>query len=58
MSPMVAIGQGVLFTIGVVIFIVVFTAALSLAYVRFEELGDRDARATPTPEGLERHRGN
>lgn len=32
---------GVLFAIGSVIFIAVFTAAIGLAYVRFAELGER-----------------
>lgn len=40
MSPLLALGQGALFAIGSVVFIAVFTAALSLAYARFEELGD------------------
>lgn len=42
MSPLLGIGQGVLFVIGSVIFIAVFTAAISLAYARFEELGEDD----------------
>lgn len=42
MSPLLAIGQGALFAIGSVVFIGVFTAALSLAYARFAELGEDD----------------
>jgi hypothetical protein len=41
-SPLIALSQGVLFAIGSVIFIAVFTAALSLAYARFEEMGNAD----------------
>jgi hypothetical protein len=48
---MLAISSGAIFAIGSVIFIAVFTAALSLAYARFAELGDRgvaaDAKRTP-----------
>lgn len=40
MSPLLAISQGVLFGIGAVVFIAVFTAGLTLAYARFAELGD------------------
>jgi hypothetical protein len=39
-SPALAIGQGAIFAIGSLVFIAVFAAALSLAYARFEELGD------------------
>jgi ABC-type transport system involved in multi-copper enzyme maturation permease subunit len=39
---MLAVNQGLLFGIGAVIFIAVFTAALGLAYARFEELGNND----------------
>lgn len=42
MISLLGIGQGVIFVIGSVVFIVVFTAAISLAYARFEELGDND----------------
>lgn len=42
MSPMLAITDGTIFAIGSVIFIAVFTAALTLAYARFEELGEKD----------------
>ena len=42
MIPLLGIGQGVIFVIGSVVFIAVFTAAISLAYARFEELGDND----------------
>lgn len=45
MSPLLAVNQGVIFAIGSVIFIAVFTAALALAYVRFEELGEDDRRS-------------
>lgn len=34
--------DAVLFVIGSLVFISVFTAALGLAYVRFAELGERD----------------
>lgn len=33
--------DGVLFAVGSVVFIAVFTAAIGLAYVRFAELADR-----------------
>jgi len=39
---LLGIGQGVIFVIGSVVFIAVFTAAISLAYVRFDELGEDD----------------
>lgn len=42
MSPLLALSQGAVFAIGSVVFIAVFTAALSLAYARFEELGEED----------------
>ena len=42
MISLLGIGQGVIFVIGSVVFIAVFTAAISLAYARFEELGDND----------------
>jgi hypothetical protein len=41
-TPLLALGQGALFAIGSVVFIAVFTAALGLAYARFEELGEDD----------------
>jgi hypothetical protein len=40
MTALVAIADGVIFGIGAVVFIAVFTAALGLAYARFAELGD------------------
>ena len=40
MTPLLGIGQGIIFVIGSVVFIAVFTAAISLAYARFEELGE------------------
>lgn len=40
MSPLLAVSQGVLFGIGSVVFIAVFTAGLGLAYARFAELGE------------------
>ncbi|HEY8018601.1 MAG TPA: hypothetical protein VIG53_03805 [Actinomycetota bacterium] len=43
MSPLLAVTDGVIFAIGGVIFIAVFTAALGLAYARFAELGEEDA---------------
>ncbi|MGZ5290223.1 MAG: hypothetical protein ACXWE5_12135 [Actinomycetota bacterium] len=42
MNPLLAVTDGVIFAIGGVIFIAVFTAALGLAYVRFAELGEAD----------------
>lgn len=42
MTPLLGIGQGAIFAIGGVVFIAVFTAAIGLAYARFEELGDHD----------------
>jgi hypothetical protein len=39
-TALLAIGQGAIFGIGTVIVFVVFTAALSLAYLRFDELGE------------------
>ena len=44
MSPVLAVSEGVLFGIGAVVFIAVLTAALGLAYARFEELGADDER--------------
>jgi hypothetical protein len=44
MSGLLAIQDGVIFAIGSVIFIAVFTAALSLGYARFDELGEHDTR--------------
>ena len=43
--PLLALTDGTLFAIGSVIFIAVFTAALRLAYARFEELGEDDRRS-------------
>lgn len=45
MIPLLALSDGTLFAIGSVIFIAVFTAALGLAYARFEELGEHDRRS-------------
>ena len=42
MTPFLAVTDGVIFAIGGVIFIAVFTAALGLAYARFAELGDEE----------------
>lgn len=42
MTPLLAVGQGLIFAVGSVVFIAVFTAALGLAYARFEELGEVD----------------
>jgi hypothetical protein len=44
-SPFLAIADGVIFAIGGVIFIAVFTAALGLGYARFAELGEEDPPA-------------
>ena len=43
MTALFAISQGGIFAIGTVIFFVVFTAALSLAFLRFNELGEDDS---------------
>ena len=42
MTPLLAVGQGLIFAVGSVVFIAVFTAALGLAYARFGELGEDD----------------
>jgi hypothetical protein len=42
MTTMLAITDGTIFAIGCVIFIAVATAAMGLAYARFEELGEKD----------------
>jgi hypothetical protein len=47
MTGLLAIGDGVVFAIGSVIFIAVFTAAISLAYARFGELGDDQPASRP-----------
>ena len=44
MSPLLAVSPGVLFGIGSVVFIAVFTAGLGSAYARFAELGANDER--------------
>jgi hypothetical protein len=44
MTSVLAISGGTIFAIGSVVFIAVFTAALGLAYARFEELGEDDRR--------------
>jgi hypothetical protein len=43
MSPVLGIQDAVIFAIGAVIFIAVFTAVLGLAYAKFEEMGEADA---------------
>ena len=43
---LLAISNGPIFAIGAVIFIAVFTAALGLAYARFQELGEEDRHAS------------
>ena len=40
MISLLGIGQGIVFVIGSVVFIAVFTAAINLAYARFQELGE------------------
>ncbi len=56
MSPLLAFSDGGLFAVGAVVFIAVFTAAISLAYVRFAEL-DKDAvRDTARPREEDRPR--
>jgi hypothetical protein len=50
MSPLLATNNGAIFAIGAVIFIAVFTAALGLAYSKFEELGEADASADGYPD--------
>jgi len=42
MTGMLAISEGAIFGVGTAIFMAVFTAALSLAYLRFDEWGDDD----------------
>jgi hypothetical protein len=46
MTPELALSEGALYAIGSVIFIAVFTAALGLAYARFEELGEDDRKSS------------
>jgi hypothetical protein len=46
-TPFLALTDGVIFAIGGVIFIAVFTAALGLAYARFAELGEEDEPRKP-----------
>ena len=48
MTGLLAIGDGVVFAIGSVVFIAVFTAAISLAYTRFGELADDQPASQPT----------
>ena len=48
MSGLLAVGNGVIFAIGSVVFIAVFTAAISLAYARFAELTDEGPPRGPT----------
>jgi hypothetical protein len=45
MSGVLALSNGPIFAVGAVVFIAVFTAALSLAYTRFAEL-DGDERTS------------
>ncbi len=54
MSPLLGLGQGVIFTIGSVVFIGVFTAAINLAYARFNELGDDDGAGRGSRAGRTR----
>ncbi|MEO8424882.1 MAG: hypothetical protein ABI595_13355 [Actinomycetota bacterium] len=58
MSPLLAFSDGGLFAVGAVVFISVFTAALSLAYIRFAEL-DKDAKrdAARSSDGDRIHTG-
>lgn len=42
MILMLAVSSGVIFAVGSVVFVAVFTAALALGYTRFAELGDED----------------
>jgi len=44
LSTFVAFTDAIIFAVGAVIAIAVFTAALGFAYVRFAELGEEDAR--------------
>lgn len=44
MIALVALSQAGIFMIGTGLFIAVFTAALSLAYLRFDELGEGEQR--------------
>ncbi len=45
MNGVLALSNGPIFAIGVVVFIAVFTAALSLAYAKFAELDGDDPSA-------------
>ncbi len=58
MSPWLAVDNAVIFAIGAVIFIAVFTAALALAYEKFEELGEADAAADGYPDPTESRPGS
>lgn len=46
-EPAAAFSEGGLFAVGAVVFIAVFTAALSLAYIRFAELDEAAERDAP-----------
>ena len=50
MTPLLAVSEGVIFAVGSVIFIAVFTAALGLGYARFAELGAEDDPSTDAAE--------
>ena len=45
MSGVLALSNGLIFAIGAVVFIAVFTAGLSLSYARFAELDADDRRS-------------
>lgn len=55
MSGVVAVSNGVLFSVGALVFLAVFAAALSLAYLRFADLGEQ--RGGP-PAGDDRPAGS
>jgi len=44
MTAVLALSEGAIFGIGTAIFMAVFTAALSLAYLRFDEWGNEDKK--------------
>jgi hypothetical protein len=48
---MLAMSDGTIFAIGSVILIAVFTAALGLAYARFEEMGRTNVAPTRAERG-------
>ncbi len=49
MTPLVALSDGVIFAIGSVVFVVVFTGAFGLGMARFAELGRREPNVVDEP---------